>query len=258
MKSLWRIGELARHSGVPIATLKHYLREGLIAPAKKSGRTMSWYDPALVSRVKAIKELQQRQFLPLDVIRDALAKNAAAPDELTAAGAIAKVLDRHTGERPPVSRADVLERGMATERELDVLAAMGLATPAANGTYQGDDLALLSTLAAARHAGITAAMLPFSIVDEYLRALRALVAAELRLFREGVIAKASPDQLEQLTTTATELSERLVVLVRRKLLLPTLTSLIQDDRAKPRSGRSRARRVQQSRPTTRPHRSRRG
>ena len=65
---LVRIGELAKRSGVPIATLKHYLREGLIAPARKSGRTMSWYDPALATKVRAIKELQQRQFLPLYVI----------------------------------------------------------------------------------------------------------------------------------------------------------------------------------------------
>src|SRR5437868_6456142 len=83
-----RTAQLAKRSGVPVATLKHYLREGLIAPTKKSGRTMSWYAPSLVSRVKAIKELQQRQFLPLDVIRDALAKEGSAPDELAAAGAI--------------------------------------------------------------------------------------------------------------------------------------------------------------------------
>jgi DNA-binding transcriptional MerR regulator len=243
---LLRIGELSKRSGVPIATLKHYLREGLIAPTKKSGRTMSWYDPALATRVQAIKELQQRQFLPLDVIREALDSEAGAPDELAAAGAIAKVLDRHAGERA-VSRAEVLERGMAGGRELDVLAAMGLARPETDGMYRGDDLALLSTLGAARRAGITAEMLPFSIVDEYLRALRALVAAELKLFRQGVIRRAAPAQIESLTTVATELSERLVVLIRRKLLLPTLTSLMEEDRAKPQPSRSRSGRVQRRR-----------
>jgi DNA-binding transcriptional MerR regulator len=66
---LLRIGELAKRAGVPVATIKYYLREGLIAPTRKTGQTMSWYDAALVERLQAIKELQQRQFHPLDVIR---------------------------------------------------------------------------------------------------------------------------------------------------------------------------------------------
>ena len=67
-----KIGELARRAGVSIPTLKHYLREGLIAPARKTGKTMAWYEPALVERVKAIRELRSAQFLPLDVIKQAL------------------------------------------------------------------------------------------------------------------------------------------------------------------------------------------
>ena len=130
---------------------------------------------------------------------------------------------------------------------------MGLAVPSADGRYRGDDLALLSTLGAARKAGITAAMLPFAIVNEYLAALRALVAAELKLFRDGVIKRATPDQVGELTVAATELSERLVVLVRRKLLLPTLQTLMEEDRENPAIPRTRPRRVQQPRPRTRQH-----
>lgn len=242
---LVRIGELAKRSGVPIATLKFYLREGLIAPTRKSGRTMSWYDPALAARVQAIKELQHQQFLPLDVIREALERDAKAPDELAAAEAIAKVLTRHAGTRRAKTRSEILERGMASERELEVLAAMGLAVPGSDGRYRGDDLAVLSTLGAARKAGITADMLPFTVVNEYLVALRALVAAELKLFRDGVIKRAGPGKVAELTTVATELSERLVVLIRRRLLIPTLTKLMEEDRADSTPPRSRARGVRQ-------------
>ena len=226
--NLIRIGELARRSGVPIATVKYYLREGLIAPTRKSGRTMSWYDPALATRIRTIKELQQRQFLPLEVIREAIDKDAEAPDDLAAAEAIAKVLARHGGKRAR-TRAEVLARG-ASGRELDVLAAAGLAVPSGpDATYRGDDLALLSTLGAARRAGISAEMLSFEILEQYLAALRTLVAVELRLFREGVIKRARPGDVTRLTTAATKLSERLVVLVRRKLLLPTLQTMIEED-----------------------------
>ena len=98
MEALLKIAELAERSGVSIATLKHYLREGLIAPAKKTGRTMSWYDAPTIARVRTIKELQQRQFLPLDLIKRTLASDTA-PDELAAASAIAGVLAKHRGTR---------------------------------------------------------------------------------------------------------------------------------------------------------------
>ena len=224
---LVRIGELAKRSGVPIATIKHYLREGLIAPARKSGRTMSWYDPALSTKIKAIKELQKRQFLPLDIIRESIERDLEAPDDMTAADAIAKVLARHGGKRAR-TREEVLARG-ATERELEILAAAGLAVPGEDQKYRGDDLALLATLGAARRAGIAADMLPFEIINDYLAALRALTAVELRLFRDGVIRRAKPGDVARLTTAATKLSERLVVLVRRKLLLPTLQRLIEEE-----------------------------
>ncbi len=226
--TLVRIGELAKRSGVPIPTIKHYLREGLIAPARKSGRTMSWYDPALIRKLKAIKELQRRQFLPLDVIRETIDRDAEAPDELAAADAIARVLARHGGKRSR-TRDEVLARGNS-DRELDVLAAAGLAVPSGpDQRYRGDDLALLSTLGAARRAGITPEMLPFEILGAYLEAIRALVAIELRMFREGVVARAKPGEVARLTTAATQLSERLVVLLRRKLLLPTLHKLLEED-----------------------------
>ncbi|MEO8700373.1 MAG: MerR family transcriptional regulator [Kofleriaceae bacterium] len=224
---LIRIGELARRSGVAMATLKFYLREGLIEPVRKSGRTMSWYDPALVARIHTIRELQQRQFLPLEVIREAIDHDADAPDDLAAAEAIAKVLARHGGKRSR-SKAEVLERG-ATPLELEWLDKLHLASPGADDRYRGDDLALLSTLGAARRAGLAAEMLPFEILGDYVAALRALVAVELRLFRAGVLGRAKTTDIAKLTTAATTLSERLVVLVRRKLLLPTLKRMLEEE-----------------------------
>ena len=221
--TLIRIGDLARRSNVPIATLKFYVREGLIVPARKSGQTMAWYEPTAVDRIRAIKELQERQFLPLDVIKQTLATSDAAPDDLAAARAITEVLARRTG-RQARSRDEVLARG-ASPTELAWLAAAGLAVPGSDGSYRGDDLALLQTLGAARRAGIAAEMLPFAILNDYLAALRALVEVELRMFRDGVLRRARGADAARLSAAATELSERLVVLLRRKLLLPTLERL---------------------------------
>lgn len=254
--ALLKIGELARTAGVPVATLKHYVREGLIRPARKTGRTMSWYPPSAVARVRAIKDLQQQQFLPLDVIRESLAGAAAASDDLTAAAAIAKVLERHTGPKKR-TREELVERGVSA-KELDWLAAAGLARPGADGNYRGDDLVLLSTLGAARKAGITAEMLPFSILGEYLVALRALIEVELRMFREGVLPRARKHDVSRLTTAATELSERLVVVMRRKLLLPVLERQIEEDEDEKARGHRRDRGVRNKQQSSGRRRRRRG
>ncbi len=233
---LLKIGEVSRRSGVPIATLKFYLREGLIAPARKSGRTMAWYDPSVVERIRCIRELQDRQFLPLDVIRETIDGASHADDDHQITEAIASVLLRRGGKRSR-SREEVLARG-ATPAELEWLQRAGLAVPDSDGVYRGDDLALLSTLGHARRSGLAAEMLPFEILGEYLVALNKLVEIELRMFRGGVIGRAKPTQVAELTKVAAELSERLVVLLRRKLLLPTLHRLV-DERAPKKPVRKR-------------------
>jgi DNA-binding transcriptional MerR regulator len=241
---LVRIGELAKRAGVPVATLKHYLREGLIAPTRKSGKTMSWYDPGLVTKIRAIKELQRRQFLPLDLIRKSIEQDHEAPDDVAAADAIAKVLARHGGKRTR-TRDEVLAKG-ASATELEWLAAAGLAIPTGpDQRYSGDDLALLTTLGAARRVGIDPDMLPFDVLAEYLTAMQKLVDIELRIFREGVMRKAKPGEVGKLTTAAADLSERLVVLIRRKLLLPTLQRLVEEDAPRP-AKRPRAKKQRRS------------
>lgn len=64
-----KIGQLAKISGVPVSTIKFYLKEGLIeAPVRSSGR-MSYYGREHVDRIALIKKLQQERFLPLNVIK---------------------------------------------------------------------------------------------------------------------------------------------------------------------------------------------
>jgi DNA-binding transcriptional MerR regulator len=259
------MSELARLSGVPAATIKHYLREGLLpAPAVRTSRNMAYYDVALVPRIRRIKELQRTRFLPLRVIREILEESELPSADDTVAAAIARVLTT-SATAETRSRAELLAAGMP-EEQLDLLARLGLVTPSrpdgrrggrrgvsdgepgapgsvdsAHGDerYGGDDLELLRVLAAARRAGLTPDMLPITILGDYLEALRALVAVELRLFREGVVPRAGAE-LSGLTEAATVLSERLVVLLRRKLLLPTLAAGAVSASAAPRAASARS------------------
>ncbi|MBX3129469.1 MAG: MerR family transcriptional regulator [Polyangiaceae bacterium] len=226
---LLRMADLARQSGVPAATIKHYMREGLLpGPRRKTARNMAYYDAALVERIAAIKRLQREQFLPLGVIRTVLDASGELPPEWVAARSIERTLAESNDERSK-TRAELLAAGVA-ERELEFLEELGAVRAAGTGDqarYASDDVELLRTLGAARRAGIDATMLPVEVLSRYVEAISALVRAEVELFRDGVLPRAG-DRLEGLSEVAITLSERLVVLLRRKLIPRTFEAMVGD------------------------------
>lgn len=237
---LVRISTLAERSGVPSATVKHYLREGLLpGPRKRTARNMAYYDAKLVERIVVIKRLQKEHFLPLGVIKTMLSRGKRPADHRVAADAIAGVLRERAGPETR-TRAEILKGGMP-EAQLDWLTQAGLLRPegeAEGATYSGDDVELLRTLGASRRAGIDPEMLPFETLDIYVRSIRELVRAELNLFRLGVLPRAGTD-LARITEVATTLSERLVVLIRRRMLLPILDELVAEETAPKRASGKR-------------------
>ena len=58
--SEWTISEVAERSGVPIATIKFYIREGLLPRPRTAGRTIGRYDAAFMVRLEVIRELRNR------------------------------------------------------------------------------------------------------------------------------------------------------------------------------------------------------
>jgi len=227
---LVKLSALAKECEVPAATLKHYVREGLLPGPSESARNVAYYDRALVKRILRIKDLQRTRFLPLKVIREVLDTEALPSADATVGAAIARVL----AERPATerrTRRELVDSGLP-ESELRWLEGIGLLSEHPSGGYAGDDLELLRVLGAARRAGLTAAMLPVSVLSEYAEAMQRLVSAELELFRKGVIPQAAAKgDLGTLAEAATTLSERLVILLRRKLLLPTLERILAQELA---------------------------
>ncbi len=67
-----RMAELVRHSGVPRETIHFYLREGLLPPPEKAGRTLAYYDDAHLERLRLVRHLRDEKYLPIPVIRSIL------------------------------------------------------------------------------------------------------------------------------------------------------------------------------------------
>lgn len=250
-KRLVKISELARLSGVPSPTIKHYMREGLLpGPAKRTSRNMAYYDADLAGRVRAIKDLQQKHFLPLKVIGDVLEPGSgtelrkdlddamrqrlgalepairAGHDESRKRRSIAKGPRKRT-------KAEVLEQLDISEEELDLLSELGLAHPreGSDGEYYDDaDLDIIEIINETREKGM-GDLFPMSILEPYVACIRTLVRLELSLFQERVLggAKLPALPLPEVAKNATQLGERLVVAMRTKLVFPELQGMASGD-----------------------------
>ena len=203
-----RIGELAKRAGVSIATIKYYIREGLLPPApRKTGRTMAWYDHDYLERLLLIRRLREEQFLPVRVIRAVLAEHGDEPLTTIEAKLLARLGDRVAQKLGAPAGDRDLSRFELTPDEQEVLEGMGLADP--------DVLEALEKMEA---AGLTRDRFPLEGLGHYVELLGELARREVRLFLRR--ASAIPDdELESLAERAVDVTEPVLNLIRRRLIL---------------------------------------
>ena len=77
-----RISELSSATGVPVATVKYYLREGLLPPGRATGATQAQYDETHVARLRLARALVQVGGLSVAAARDVLASLDAGDTSL--------------------------------------------------------------------------------------------------------------------------------------------------------------------------------
>lgn len=145
-----RISELSSTTGVPVATIKYYLREGLLPQGHATSRTQATYDDTHVDRIRLIRALTESAGLSLARVRvvvDALtdppdrrhdllgiAQEAATPDPVT-----------HASEQWTNAARDFIERRGWQIRPADPLIALlgtQLSAFVDAGTELGDGSAL--------------------------------------------------------------------------------------------------------------------
>ena len=195
-----KMSELADASGVPAATIKHYLREGLLGAdgeIVRTSRNMAYYPPEFVERIRSIKRLQEERFLPLRLIK--------------------VLLDEQRGGRVP---RDVLAaRSSVPAVVLDRLESIGVLTPDAEG-YDADDVKIVEAIARFRAGGYDEAI-GFTVYDtlRYRDALQPLVEEEVRVLLERLSGDVEPDAAVEILRSGREPLRDLIGAMHSKLLL---------------------------------------
>ena len=67
-----RLAELSKHSGISTATIKYYLREGLLPPGRQINATTAEYDEEHLRRLRLVRAMIQVGRVPVATVREVL------------------------------------------------------------------------------------------------------------------------------------------------------------------------------------------
>lgn len=135
-----RISELAETTGVPVHTLKYYLREGLLMPGEATSRTRAEYGPEHVARVRLVRALVEHGGVGIAGISAILAALASPPASRNELLGIAHYALPTAGEDGPVSDdvSDlVADLGWSVSAQAPASRALGVALAAARDAGVG-------------------------------------------------------------------------------------------------------------------------
>jgi DNA-binding transcriptional MerR regulator len=218
---LLRMGELARASGVPAPTIKHYLREGLLPEPVKTSRNMAYYSPEFVDRIRLIKRLQEERFMPLKAIKAVLDEDperASAMLELED-----RIIDRAlAGERSRTSAAEVRKRYGVPREVLDRLEELEVLSPNSRG-YSPSDVTIIEAISRFRASGYDE-QIGFTVYDtlRYKTALEELVRQEVDVVMNRLAGEVSPERVVEMLEAGAQPLKDLIAALHTKLMVAEL------------------------------------
>lgn len=214
-----QISELSRRSRVPVATIKYYLREGLLPQGTATSATRAEYGEEHLRRLRLIRALIEIGEIPVAAVRHILER---VDDESVSLHDMFGAVQYSLGPRPsrPMLDAD----GQAASRDVDeLIAELGWQV-----NQDAPARALLArTLAALRRAGATRG----PGLHVYATAMAALAAKEVAGVRAGAAAQPGGEPAAAGDReTRVELAESAVAgMVLHERVLLALHRLAQED-----------------------------
>jgi DNA-binding transcriptional MerR regulator len=229
-----RMRELAQRSGVSAATIKHYLREGLLGPDRevvRTSRNMAYYPPEYVERIALIKRLQEERFMPLRLIRELIDED---PERLARTIELEdRILERaaRRADRGRVSKARAAETYEVPAAVLERLEQIGVLTPGVRG-YDRDDVAIIEAISRFRAGGYDEEI-GFTVYDtlRYRDALAPLVEQEVALLRERLAGRVEPERAVEIIASGVAPLRDLIGALHSKLLVQALRRRSRGERA---------------------------
>lgn len=235
-----RIDDLAQRAGVPTRTIRYYTQQGLLPSPKLKGR-VGYYDERHLDRLRLIKELQEKRYLPLSVIQSVMRHFEAGADLETMLAPLDMVFQPRWDaiERREFTRAELAKQAGVESSVVDAAEDMGFLFPVRRGRgrrYTADDVHMLGVARQWLDLG-----LPRSLGRLYRESLEEISKMQVRAFNESVVAPLAAEHRSPEKTREGLLEgyramsgvfNQLVALLHRKVLQKAVESYAAEDAPK--------------------------
>lgn len=219
--------ELETRTGVGRETIRFYIREGLLPEPDRASRNSASYSDEHVTRVRAIKRLQEERFLPLAVIRTLLdgddAQRWLEPQAFPQLDSLLTARLDHDAARQSV--AAVLAQ---TGHEPDDLAEMvecGAISVDAAGMISARDAAIVRVLGDLHDVGFTRERgFHGGGLRMYLDFVEWVTTQEMRLFFEHTAGQVGEPQAADMAERGIASINELLGLLRTRAILGKLAA----------------------------------
>lgn len=222
-----RMKDLERLTGVGRETIRFYIREGLLPEPERPARNVAWYDDRFVERLHLIKELQEKRFLPLSVIKSILgAGERPSVDEVQALveldGRIFPQMDDTVEVPPETERAVAKRTGVPPEeiRQFEQLGALDVEVRRGERRLDAHGIRVVEHWGKLREAGFGPEVgLGLDRMRVHMDFVRWLAREELRMFSGAITGRVDAGRAAQMAEAGITHVNHILTLVRRKLLL---------------------------------------
>ena len=236
-KQMFKMAELVKRTGLKKETIHFYINNDLLPKPRKTERNVAYYDDSYVERIKLIKELQQKYFLPLKVVKQIVSQASARIStaeidllKLGMSGLLQLQELRRTHEPQNIDELSA-RTGLPKEEILEMENyEMISSVQGQDGrrVYQEDDIKVVEAFAGIRKGGLTAE-LGFDVEGFRLQSdvISALALEEVTGFVTNLRARFPRDAelLGKISENAIETVNVFICQIRRKKILEVARAL---------------------------------
>jgi len=221
-----KMRELEAKTGVGREAIRFYIREGMVPQPEKPKRNVADYSEVHVSRVKLIKELQEKRFLPLKLVKAVL--ESEDTDALVATGGVPGVeyflpalLDSTPAENR--SLADISAASGFSKEQIRGFAKINAITIAADQTLDFRDSAIVEAWGRASAAGFDLERgYNTEFLANYVSAMEQLAIFEVDRFMKRIGKAISGEEAAAIGVEGVREANQLLTLLHTKFILKTL------------------------------------
>lgn len=183
-----------RGAGVTKATVHHYLKMGLLPKVIRKNRRMVYYHPSSVERILQIKELQEKRFLPLKIIKRVIAKDGFSN--------VDSLILEEFSKKKKYTISEMKEKSGVSETLIKRLVKIGLLSPK-NGIFSEEDLKILSLVARMRERGINETNgFQLEALKMFVTFMKSLIDKEFMVFNRRTFGKLPAEKIADMGKTA--------------------------------------------------------